>query len=332
MLNLSYFFFTCMMIGLSARGQDVHFSQLDKSVMSTSWSRVGDFSGEMKWTAAHRSQWRSVSGVPYQTQLIQGQRRKAERRWAFGCSLILDKAGDGLWRQTQMNLGGSYHCFSDSSKFQFTVGIGGTWMQWVWDPQQLKWGNQWNGFDWDANAPNNEYFAEQNAFFCLHAGLDGKMNWSDKVKSQLSCGLFNLTSSRVGMGNDDYRVYPRVVLYQSTSFSFMANQTMEIQNMWMRQGTSQNWMSWIKDKLVVDKRDWNFWGGVVGVGARRKDAVGLLLGFFYLQHECSLSYDINFSPLQVATQYKGAWELVYQWTWRKPKKIKFVKEVCPEYY
>jgi hypothetical protein len=82
----------------------------------------------------------------------------------------------------------------------------------------------------------------------------------------------------------------------------------------------------------MDTRSWNQWGGVVGVGARKADAVTIQWGGFFMQHEVMLSYDFNLSALRLASHGRGALEMVYQWTWKSPKKLAPLKKICPEYY
>ena len=315
-----------------AGAQDIHFSQWDKNFMSTSWADLGNFEGNIRLTGAHRSQWRSVSGVPYLTQSIQGESKAKYPRWAYGGSLHLDKAGDGLWRQTQINAGGSYQCVQDTSRYQWRVGMGVTWTQWTWNPSVLQWGNQWNGFEWDAQLPTNEYFDQQNSFFSFHLGGAGALKWNARLRSQVSVGAYNLFSNAVSMGMDAYRWYPRWVIFQNTQWVLNTNHVFNFQTGWSQQGSSNNAIFWIKDKITMDTRSWNQWGGVVGVGARKADAVTIQWGGFFMQHEVMLSYDFNLSALRMASHGRGALEMVYQWTWKSPKKLAPLKKICPEYY
>jgi len=34
----------------------------------------------------------------------------------------------------------------------------------------------------------------------------------------------------------------------------------------------------------------------------------------------------------MASHGRGALEMVYQWTWKSPKKLAPLKKICPEYY
>jgi len=313
-------------------GQDIHFSQWDKNFMSTSWAEVGNFDGNVRLTGAYRTQWRSVSGVPYLTQALQGEGKSRYPRWAFGGSVHIDKAGDGLWRQSQINVGGSYRWVEDTARVQFRIGFGFTWMQWAWNPSLLQWGNQWNGFEWDAQMPTNEYFDQQNSFYGFHLGGAGSIKWNDKFQSKWSMGAFNLLSNSISMGEDAYHWYPRWVIFQNTRWELNTKHGIEFQTGWYRQGTSKNIMIWIKDKMAMDTRSWNRWGCLLGVGARQSDAMAIQLGGFFMQHEVALSYDLNLSALRMASNGRGALEVTYQWTWKPPKKIAGIKEICPEYY
>ena len=331
LLILVCMFAACAMSLDYAWSQDIHFSQMDVSAMSSSWARIGDYQGDGSVTIANRSQWRSVSGVPYQTQFIQGEMKSFKNRLHWGGSVHHDKAGDGVWRQTQLSMGVGYQCWSDTNKFNLILAMAASWMQWTWNPELLTWGNQWDGFQWNEAAGSGEYFATQSQHAACHAGIDFRLRWNERWRTQCSWGGFNIISSNVDMGLSRYNWYPRSVFQQTTRFTIHPKNNLSLQSVWMIQKPSQSKMIWLKDQIIMDERDWNFWGINVGLGARSLDAVVMQVGGFFRQHEVGFAYDVNHSDLMAATQGRGAWEMYYRWIWRKPR-ILAKKEICPEYY
>jgi Type IX secretion system membrane protein PorP/SprF len=323
--------FLVLLQGKRLWSQDVHFSQMNISAMSSSWARMGDYDGQGAINVANRSQWKSVSGVPYQTQFVQGELKLVNHRWSIGGSVHHDKAGDGVWRQSQVSAGVSYQCLSDTNKWNLHLATGASWMQWTWNPELLTWGSQWDGFQFNGTAGSGEYFASQSHHVALHAGLDFRVHWNSRITSQLSWGGFNLGSTKIDMGGTSYRWYPRSNFQQTTRVAIRPNNAIIVQSIWMIQQPSQSTMIWLKDQVIMDTREWNWWGFNFGAGLRSHDALVLQVGGFYRQHEVGLAYDINESDLNSATQGRGAWEVYYRWIWKKPKILQ-KKQVCPEFY
>jgi hypothetical protein len=328
---LLFYVLIVFLVGGKLWSQDLHFSQMNVSAMSSSWARLGDYDGDGSFTAANRSQWRSVSGVPYQTQFLQGELKTVSKRWNVGGSVHHDKAGDGLWRQSQLSAGLSYQCLSDTNQWNINLAIGGSFMQWSWNPELLTWGNQWDGFLFNESASSGEFFATQSHHLGIHAGMDLRLHWNARTFSQLSWGGFNLWSTKIDMGGNQYLWYPRSIFQQTTRFSVSSNNAVIFQSIWMIQQPSRSTMFWLRDQVIMDNRDWNWWGFNLGIGVRTHDACVMQLGGFYRQHELGLAYDINQSDLNSATQGRGAWEVYYRWIWKKPKILN-KKQVCPEFY
>jgi hypothetical protein len=312
--------------------QDIHFSQYELSFMSSSCAMIGDFDGEGRLTLANRSQWRSVSGVPYQTRFFQGEGKFFKNRFSVAGSCWHDRAGDGIWNQYQFNLGGSYHLFKDTMKVNLYVGAGVSLRQWNWDPDQLTWGHQWDGFSFNSDIAGGESFGIQGKQTGLHFGLGFKMHWNQHLLTHLSWGGYNLFSSTMYMGQSSVNWYRRNVIQQNTKWYFHPRHTLYLTQTFSQQSPSKEWVHILKDNWILDDRDWNKWGISYGLGFRTRDAMMLVFGGNYRNHEISFCYDINGSDLNGATQGRGGWEVYYRWIWKKPKPLKVRKEICPEYY
>jgi hypothetical protein len=154
-------------------GQDLHWTQFWGASLQMSPANNGLGEGDFQLQTSCRSQWKGVSGVPYQTQWIQAEWKKVKQsKWSSGLGVARDIAGDGQWRQLQI-LGNLARVFElDSGKTIFSLGTQLRYNQWQWDPNAWQWGSQWNGAYYDPNLPSLENQISAKTSFSSNIGLD----------------------------------------------------------------------------------------------------------------------------------------------------------------
>jgi type IX secretion system PorP/SprF family membrane protein len=330
--TFSYFplcvFFFCLSFSLKA--QDPHFSQswlaplqMNPALAATSkWdTRIGG-----QW----KEQWSSVP-VSYRTfsafydQKLH-QLKLPAGKLGVGGVLMYDQAGDGKLSWTQIGLRVSY-VLPLTDVHQISAGAGFDFGQRAFLPEQLQFGDQYNGEFFDPNQNTSEQFGQQSSGLgSLVAGLNYQAQ-DPRSRSELNTGL---AASHLNG--------PELTFYNTSGIKvpiwarFYAFGQLELNEDWdvtavhhfFRQGAYQEILLGAGARYHLPYK-----GSDLGLGAglnyRFQDALILNLEARYQQWLFGLSYDINTSGFQTATNGRGGLELAlhyYLMQARPPEEFK----------
>lgn len=163
------------LLATSGWSQDVHFAQFEYSPMTLNPGLVGA-NARMQANVNYRKQWSSVA-IPYSTIAASVEARFNESKRqkkgiiAGGLNFFNDKVGNLPLSTTKVNVNIAYHLILNRES---TLGLGlyTGFGQRTLDPSDGKWGNQYNGTQYDATISSNEVFtANQFSFFDAGTGL-----------------------------------------------------------------------------------------------------------------------------------------------------------------
>jgi type IX secretion system PorP/SprF family membrane protein len=320
--------------GSHAWGQDLHWTQYWGASLQMSPANNGLGEGDFQLQTSCRSQWKGVSGVPYQTQWIQAEWKKVKQsKWSSGLGIARDIAGDGQWRQLQI-LGNLARVFElDSGKTIFSLGTQLRYNQWQWDPNAWQWGSQWNGAYYDPNLPSLEnQMSAKTSFSSLNMGGAWRQQWTNSLKSQVTWGSYHLWSTHWKMLDQENSVSMRHAITLNMEYDWKENWTFRYTSSMQKQGIQKEMTHWLMADYFWNKQPWNLLCLQSGLGFRNQDAVMLFSGLKWKQHQLGLSYDWNISRFRIATEYRGGWELHYGWLLNKIPIKQPVRNVCPDYY
>lgn len=317
-----------------ASGQDLHMTQWWNSPLFVNPAMNGYQQGEMQFSTGMRSQWKGVSGVPYQTQWLQGELNKwSTHKWSFAGGVARDIAGDGNWRQLQLYANASRHWVIDSASTIISLGGQLKFQQWSWDPNLWQWGSQWNGTYYDSQLPNQEYQLQQTARIVgLNSGVNWQQNWTSLFNSNLALGINQMYASSFDINGSTQRIKPRWNVSMEFNYKLSSNWKARLLSLNQSQLGQKEWIAIGQMENVIDDRVWNYVSWKAGFGFRNRDALVMVFGGQYGQHQLGLSYDWNVSKFAEATEYRGGWELHYSWLLNPLPIPKRVKPVCPDYY
>ncbi len=317
-----------------ASGQDLHMTQWWNAPLFVNPAMNGDQQGEIQLSTGMRSQWKGVSGVPYQTQWLQGEKNKwSTHNWSFAGGIARDIAGDGNWRQLQLYANASRHWVLDSASTIISFGGQLKFQQWSWDANLWQWGSQWNGAYYDPLLPNLENQLQQKTGMVgMNSGIHWQQKWSTSTSSKLGVGLNQLYSSSFDMNGSTQKIKPRWNVSLVLNYQLSSSWKAQLLSLNQSQSGQQEWIAIGQMENVIDDRVWNYVSWKAGFGFRNRDALVMVFGGQYGQHQLGLSYDWNVSKFAEATEYRGGWELHYSWLLNPLPIPKRVKPVCPDYY
>jgi type IX secretion system PorP/SprF family membrane protein len=305
-------FFTCALAQL--RSQDVHTSQPSLAAVQMNPALTGVFHGSMRVAGRYRSQWTSVP-VNYRTVGVEADKHLLERETnlvSVGIKLLHDLAGDGQLSRAQ---GGLTVAVAQklTDRASLSAGAEFSLSQRSVDLAQLKFKNQWNGEFFDPNAANKEPFGDRTAVFpSVSAGVVLHLGNTETPRNVFDFGLAAHQINRPTISfNDDKtsKAAIRFVTHLSGSFQLNSNFDLVAFSQLQLQGKYNQWQTGTGLRMVLGS-DGDFINAIqTTLAYRLGDALIPTIQVDRGPWNIGLSYDINISDFQVATQKRGGWEL-----------------------
>ena len=321
-----------ILLSVKLCGQDIHFSQFQQMPLHYSPAQTGMFDGDLRFAGIQRTQWKSVT-TPFVTfgAAVDFKNPLGKQDWNAGLFIMQDRAGDSQFNTFQLNfsLSREFH-LSDSETFLAGTQIGLT--QKRIDIDALKFDNQWNGFQFDPNLDPNEVLNQEGiSYLQLNLGGAYQKNFDGRNKFMGAIGIYQWSSPDVGFYNENAPLDAR--------FSFATNATIEINSEWdARPALMLGLQGKFRELLIggdvrrILMQEKGLWRAMyAGVYLRTRDAGYLLVGMEYDQWNVGLSYDINYSDLDPASNGRGGFEFSIVYILKKFRPPTVVKRNCPDY-
>ncbi len=317
--------------------QDIHFSQNDVIPLYLSPANTGE-GCDVRAFLNHRSQWAAVT-VPYVTFSAAADKKLSGYKWLnghdAGVGIILsnDKAGDGEFTTTRIDLLGSYKFdFQSEIIKHLSLGLSMAYSRSSINFNKLHFGSQFNGDYYDPNLPSGEHF-DRNAFGFVDFSLGALSVFRIKgYRIDVGASLNHINSPKQKFyGDKDTRLYTRLNWYLKGYWNINSSNILYPFYYLYKQGRlrEHNFGLLLKHSLpsMVVRNVY------VGSWLRMGDAIVLKMGMDYNNFTLGFSYDINISKLKVASGGKGAIELsmVYRICPVKELPKKSLQYYCPEF-
>jgi type IX secretion system PorP/SprF family membrane protein len=313
--------------------QDLHFSQFYNQPLLQNPGQTGIYKGDLRAAGIYRSQWTSVP-VSFQTIGISVD-KKVLQRGAFlvsgGLSLANDKAGDGGLTWTQIGASGSVaHALGANQVLSLGFGIG--FAQRKVDISKLKFKNQWNGETFDPNAPNRESFNNASG---MKPTISAGLNWhypnlnNSRNSVDVGIGAMHLNNPNVNLKEaSDFRLPIRYAFMGQGTFK--AASALDIIAFAQAQKMAQNQETVVGGgiRLWLNNNVGKEMAVRFTVAARLGDAIIPAVQLEYISWIVGLSYDVNTSDFDVATNKRGGFEISAIYRIVKAPPVKAFKS-CP---
>lgn len=312
--------------------QDIHFSQVNRQPLFQNPANTGLFNGDLRLTANHKDQWRSVT-VPFTTSVFAIDGKTKFKGLTLGCLLFHDQVGDGALQtfESLISCGKNFR-FSANSSHALAAGI-----QVGFNYRQLNWNkfyfdNQFNGLYFDPTIPINETVANTSTSN-VTVGTGLVYTYTQKNNYNITIGLsgHNLNRPNQGFFGSTIKRDARLSLFALMDITYS-------QQIHIIPGLSFNTQGKYKELLIggqvkrilIDQKG-HYQAIDGGLWMRTKDAFVVRLGIAFQNWTAAVSYDTNISKLAVASNLRGGFELSasYIITRFKPKKSNY--KVCPDF-
>ena len=296
--------------------QDVHFSQFNTDRINLNPSIIGNlFENDFRFSLQRRTQWGSVS-VPFTSLSTTYEIKNILPKINFGAQFLNDKAGDSKFTTNQINLAFSKNLYVfdyDILGVGAVIGVGQRSVDLTdlvfEDPEQFL----RNSYLYSDVGIGASYITNPNNIFSVNFGISS----------------FHLnTPNNSFRENDNVKLPIKNNFFGRVKYEYLTNITLIPEVFLSKQGASNELLLGFKSQVKSEKVK-----VMPLVYYRVKDAIIIGLGVEKNNLIANVSYDINISDLDVASNNKGGVEFSIIYLWKKkdrPTKIKD-KEICPKY-
>ncbi|MBC8173792.1 MAG: PorP/SprF family type IX secretion system membrane protein [Chitinophagales bacterium] len=306
-----------LLVSFSASAQDIHFSQYNQAPLALNPALTGNFGCDWRAGLNYRDQWSSVP-APYKTYsaffdmpLIKG----IGQGDALGAGLMLynDVSGDGNLSNLTIGLSAAYHKILTTNHY-VSLGVQGAFTQKSIQWDQLYFANQFDGAQFNPGILNLEPYSGQNiSNIDVALGLVYKGKFNSWLTAELGGALHHLTSPPESfLGDDANALGMRITAHGRFIVNITKNFSIVPSGLFMTQSGAKEIVAGAD--LGYYLKNPNFPATFyLGASTRFDDAIIPHIALDYKNFKLGLTYDVNNSPLEVATNGQGGLEvsLVY---------------------
>jgi len=311
-LIFSLFTLACLQAG----AQDINFSQFYELPMLRNPALAGTYRGDVRVTAAFRSQWNSVT-VPYKTQALGAELKFAVSAvsndyLSLGMQVSNDIAGDSRLGKTQMLPVLAFHKSVSTLKDAYlSLGFIGGAVQQRFDQSKLKFDDQFVNGAYSATNPTHDVFSKTNVtYWDAGVGMKYSSDFGYDNKFYIGGAYFHLTQPKVAFAqNNDVRLNKKFVLNGGLSASTSEFDRVILYMDYFVQGGNNQAQGGALYKHDLLQEDVDYTVSLsAGAFLRWNDAVIPVVKLDYYNLSFGLTYDVNISKLKEASRSRGGFE------------------------
>jgi type IX secretion system PorP/SprF family membrane protein len=322
------FFF---ILPFDSKGQDIHFTQTPMVPQLINPATAGVFEGWERITLSNRKQWYGIQNSYFTSQfsfdfnLLKNDNGPDKSYLGLGLSFYNDIAGDGKFGINQLNISiAGVIPIAENQTVSAAIQVGGA--QRSGNIENLMWGNQFNGTEFDMQLASNEsnsissYFHEDigAGIFYNFRGSKSKLVRNEISNFYIGAAYFHITSPKLWYRNGtSERLNSKIILHGGAEFDVPDTEWSTAGSfVFMDQGPHQQTML----NLMVKARMKNGtkYTGVFnesyfgfGIIHRFKDALAPQLLFEFGSYKIGILYELTVSNLSSAA--RGGFEVSFQW-------------------
>ena len=293
--------------------QSIHFSQNLISRVSYNPSLVGYFlENDYRISFHRRSQWASVS-KPFTTLLTSFEAKKIYKKVNFGVEFYNDKSGDANLTKNQINIAisSNLNLFRDN---QIMVGSSLGFGQKAINNDKLS-------FEQSENLINNSFL-----FSDISIGVSYIGKLFERYSFIVSNSYQHLNKPKNSFNNQGYKLNIKNNTYASLTRVVNNNLTVTAESLYSKQGKNKELVVGLKPEFKL----YNLKLYQIS-HYRLRDALIIGLGVKKNNIQTIITYDINISDLEVASNNRGGFEFSILYFFNRKQKLQLEQKPCPKY-
>jgi type IX secretion system PorP/SprF family membrane protein len=324
----------------SIRAQDIHFSQFYEAPLLRNPAFAGLFTGDYRVQSIFRDQWNSFTDA-YKTGSFSGEYKMPIGRtndyFTAGLQVVYDDAGTAALKTTEFLPAFNYHkSLSNDKAMYLSVGFMGGLVEKTIDLSKVTTNNQYNGAAFDPALPNGETFLTPSIhYWDGNLGISFNTTFGQDQANTMYVGasLFHLNRPTNSFyQNPSVELDPKyvfsggmkLVINDFTSFIIQADHS--------KQGSATETIGGVlySYKLGDDPANSEYTFNLGGF-LRWGDAFIPVLKLDMNALSVSISYDVNISALQTASQNQGGFELSISYIGFLDRENSKGRILCPKF-
>lgn len=283
----------------------------------------------------YRSQWSKIA-PGYVTNAIGYDRQIYinNENLSGGVNVVYDNSGINSLAILKASLSAAYH--KVINKHTISIGIQGGYVTKSFDRGKLTFPDQFNNSTgyFDQKLPTaDEDINDKNSFADFNAGISWRRKFG-KITPWIGFALFHINKPDDAFFAGKNKLPVRKVITVSNKWELSESVYVMPQVLFMEQVKANDVVAGSTVALKMDANASKLNAVYAGVFARnltgKTNAIILTAGLSYSNFDAGLSYDINISPLNVATSKSGAFELSLIYTAMSTRMVK-IKIPCDRY-
>lgn len=307
-----------------SHAQDIHFTQFYASPLTLNPALTGVNDCNYRVALNYRSQWHSVTPTTtFKTPALSFDINNLAARYiktgtlSAGLLMLNDKAGDGnLSNFTIEGSAGYLYSFDSEKKYSVSVGLQTGYVQKKLDATLLFFEEQFDGENFQQGWANGEQVNKWSfGYLDMNTGLVFLAHLSPKYDFYAGAAAFHLIQPKETFypSTTINKLNTRGVIHAGGKIQFNDTWSLMPSVLYMGQTKASeiNFGTNLGYHVSNANMEANvYFGGYYRLG----DAVNLLVGGEYKKVRLGLSYDVNISTLNTATNSKGGFEISLGYT------------------
>jgi type IX secretion system PorP/SprF family membrane protein len=299
--------------------QDFTFSQFYEQPLMRNPALAGVFSGDLRISVAHRSQWASVT-VPFQTTAF-----SIEKKNPLGntgdfatCAMQMsnDMAGDIRLKRMQILPAVNYHkSLSDDKDTYVSLAFMGGLVTNQFDPTQMRLADQWQNGNYNSyNQTQQKVDHTGFNYWDASTGLTFSSSHGDNIRFYLGAAVYHFNKPKVAFNNANIDVYLKERWTLSGGISLQVSDREQFVGFtdYMSQGGYRQLLAGGMFGTDLSQSYEDEYAKVTlyaGAFIRTGDAIIPMFKIDMKNMAVGLSYDVNISKLTVASHSRGGFEI-----------------------
>jgi type IX secretion system PorP/SprF family membrane protein len=306
-----------------AQAQDPGFSQFFASPLTLNPALTGKFDGVVRVAGNYRNQWPAInnafitSTISVDAPILVNKLRENDT-WGIGFMAMTDKTASGILNDNYFSVSTAYHLALDENGYH-SIGVGfqGTYANQSLDGTRLTFED---GLQLDGTWLRSPTEAINSEFVTVHyfdAGIGALYNASTNGNNNYYFGVsaYHLNHPKASfLGEDTINVPTRLTFHGGGFFPIAGSaSTIYVSGLVNNQAGAREYVvggAWQIAASTDEANPVNFYAGVWGRFTNNTtDAVIPYVGLDYSDFSLGITYDVNVSSLQTASQSRGGIEV-----------------------
>jgi type IX secretion system PorP/SprF family membrane protein len=307
----------------TAQAQDPGFSQFFASPLTLNPALTGKFDGVVRVAGNYRNQWPAINNAFITSTIsvdapIFANKLRENDTWGIGFMAMTDKTASGILNDNYFALSTAYHIALDENGYH-SIGVGfqGSYANQSLDGTRLTFedGLQLDG-TW-LRSPTEAINSEYVSVHYFDAGIGALYNATTNGNNNYYFGVsaYHLTHPKVSfLGEDTINIPTRLTLHGGGFFPIQGSaSTIYVSGLVNNQAGAREYVvggAWQIAASTDEANPVNFYAGLWGRFTNNTtDAVIPYVGLDYSDFSLGITYDVNVSSLQTASQSRGGIEV-----------------------